>query len=204
MKFRDISNDTETTYTLQKNEACVFFMLNRSGDITFDLKGEGSTAHVFSFFIGKNDDEGSLVIHQKHLAPKTTSQAIVKSILSDSAKFSYRGSIHIEKTASLSDASQENRNLLLSGEARAFSEPALEILTSDVKCHHASTTSPLDKEMLFFATTRGLSPKSARELLVSGFLQSSLDTLHTLTHLSEETEENLSNRIQVDVSALIK
>lgn len=191
MTFTDITNDTQTIYRLKANEQRVFFMLNRSDDITVELLGAGATAHVFAFFIGNNQDKGLLNISQKHLAPRTTSRVLVKSILHDASEFSYRGTLHIAHDATLSDASQENRNLLLSRNAKAFSEPALEILTSDVRCHHAATTSPLNGEQLFALEARGLSSKQAKKLLVDGFLRSSLDTMGELIS-SQEQEKVLA------------
>lgn len=186
MIFKDISHDNTPTYTLNAGEQHVFFLLNRSDDITFELSGMNAVAHVFAFFIGKGQDEAHLTISQRHLAPHTTSRVLVKSVLDDSAHFSYRGTLHIAPEASLTDASQENRNLLLSHEAQAFSEPALEILTSDVKCHHAAATGPLNHEALFFAQARGLSKKQAENLLVNGFLRSSVDVLGALVSRAEK------------------
>lgn len=187
MQFRNISTDTKNYYTLKENEQCVFFLLNRSGDITFELQGAGAEARVFAFFIGTGTEKHTLSISQQHLASDTTSHVLVKSILRDAAEFSYQGMIHIAQVATLSDASQENRNLLLSKDARAFSKPALEILTSDVRCHHAATTSPLNPETLFFAETRGLNPKQAEELLIGGFFQSALDAMSAFIS-SQENE----------------
>lgn len=191
MRLQDITNDTQTVYRLTENEQAVFFLWNRSGDITFELSAINAQAHVFAFFVGKGQEECHLNISQKHLAPHTTSRVLVKSILDDESQFSYRGTLHIGKDATLSDASQENRNLLLSPRAKAFSEPALEILTSDVKCHHAATTSPLNVEQLFAIKTRGLSPKQAEQLLINGFLQSSLDSMSALIS-SQEQEKVLA------------
>lgn len=185
MIFKDISQDNVSIYTLNAGEQGVFFMLNRSGDITFELQGSGAEARVFAFFIGSESEKHALAIAQRHLAPGTTSHVLVKSILRDAAEFSYQGMIHIAERATLSDASQENRNLLLSKNARAFSKPALEILTNDVRCHHAATTSPLNPETLFYAETRGLNPHQAQELLIGGFLQSSLDTMNAFISSQE-------------------
>lgn len=189
MRFIDISTDTKSLYTLTENEQVVFFMWNRDGEITFELRGAGAEAHVFAFFTGKNDDQKILTINQKHLSPRTASHVLVKSILNDQASFAYQGTIHISKDAPLSDASQENRNLLLSEKARASSAPTLEILNNDVRCHHAATTSPLNREQLFFAETRGLSRTQAEELLIRGFLQSSIDALGKL--ISSQDKEKV-------------
>jgi len=191
MRLHDISTDTQSLYQLTENERVVFFILNRSGDITFELTGVGAEAHVFAFFIGNGKEQCHLNISQKHLAPKTISRVLVKSILDDESEFSYRGTLHIAKNATLSDASQENRNLLLSSKAHAISEPALEILTSDVRCHHAATTSPLNTEQLFFSQARGLSKAEAQSLILHGFLQSSLESMGALIS-SQDNEKMLA------------
>lgn len=191
MKFYDITNDTRTIYQLKENERAVFFMLNRGGDITFELGGAGAAAHVFALHIGKDTQQVMLNITQRHLSRETASRVLVKSVLFDQSQFSYRGTLHIAQNASLADASQENRNLLLSGEAKAFSEPALEILNHDVRCHHAATTSPLNQELLFLTQARGLTLNQGKSLLIHGFLQSSLDDMQKIIS-SQESEKVLA------------
>lgn len=186
MKFLDITHDTLDTYTLRENEQCVFFMLNRSGTVTFELQGRGAEAHIFSFFVGKDDAQGKLTLTQKHSAPQTTSHALAKSVLFDASQFAYEGLIAIDKEANRSDASQESRALLLSPLAQASSKPSLEILANDVKCRHAATASPLSQEALFFAEARGLSPAQAKALLVEGFF---FDAFSQMEALGVDTEE---------------
>lgn len=180
MHFKDISTDQKTLYRLKENEQCVFFMFNRSGEVTFELTGINAEAHIFSFFIGKGADRMMLRILQKHLAPKTTSHTLIKSVVTDEAECSYEGCISIDKKASHSDASQESRALLLSPRATMSMKPILEILTNDVKCRHAATASPLNKEALFFAQTRGLSSLQAKKLLIDGFWQDALSRIEAL------------------------
>jgi len=198
MIFKDISTDQETIYRLKENEQVVFFLFNRDGEITFELSGRGAAAHIFSFFIGKGTETKKLSIIQKHLAPDTTSSAVVKNVLFDASEYTYEGLVHITKDGKGSDASQECRTLLLSKDAKAFTKPALEILADDVRCRHAATVSPLNQESFFFAQSRGLSPEEARELLVGGFFRSSLQSLSTLVP-SEDSEKMLSWLLQASV-----
>ena len=180
MQFADISHDQKSTYRLKEGEQRVFFALNRSGEITIELAGVGATAHIFAFFTGHDRVNYSLNLVQKHLAPHTTSNALVKAVLDDTAQFHYDGTIRIEKQAVGSKASQESRSLLLSGEATAHTKPALEILADDVECRHAATVSPLDEAMLFYAKSRGLGDKEARALLVHGFLGEAIEKIYAL------------------------
>lgn len=186
MLFKNITTEKKTTYRLDTDERCVFFLFNRSGEISFELAGVGAEAHIFSFFIGKDKEKHALRITQNHLAPKTTSHMLIKSVVSDEASCTYEGTIYINKKASQSDASQESRAILLSSDAVVSMKPTLEILASDVICNHKATASPLNKEALFFAKTRGLSLSQAETLLLSGFFN---DALVKMTDLGVETEE---------------
>lgn len=180
MQIIDITTDKQTVYRLKSNERVVFFMLNRSGEITFELAGTNAEAHIFSFFVGKKNDEGKLSITQKHIAPRTTSRAIIKSVLFDESEYNFSGLITVNKQAKQSDASQESRTLLLSPFASVSAKPSLEILADDVKCKHSATASNLNKESLFFARSRGLSETQAATLLVNGFFNDTIEKMKKL------------------------
>lgn len=180
MQFKDISQEKKTLYTLKENEKCVFFLFNRSGEITFKLAGINAEVHIFAFFIGKGVEKYSLQIIQNHRAPKTTSHTLIKSIVSDEAICAYEGTISIDKQSSKSDASQESRAILLSSDALVSMKPTLEILANDVICNHKATASPLNKETLFFAEARGLSCVQAEKLLLSGFWNDALEKIEAL------------------------
>lgn len=171
MKFEDITQSDQFHYILDQPGKHVFFCFNRSGDFTFELAAPGSEVYVFALFVGKETKQHVLRVTQHHKAPQTTSRLLVKSVLSDQAIFRYEGLIKIDHAAKGSDAEQANRNLLLSKEASAFSKPDLEILTDDVACRHASTTSQLNADHLFFAESRGIPREDAQEMLAEGFIQ---------------------------------
>jgi len=77
--------------------------------------------------------------------------------------------IIVRPGAQRTDSKQTNNNLLLSTEARADSQPQLEIYADDVKCTHGSTVGPLDQTALYYLRSRGLSPETARSLVTYGF-----------------------------------
>jgi len=180
MDIKDISTNTDKLYTLRENERCVFFMLNRSGDITFDLAGPGAEAHIVAFFIGKKDVKETLRITQRHSSFNTTSSASVKSALFDESEFTYEGLIHIKEKASGSKASQEARALLVTPNTKAFFRPSLEILPEDVECRHAAAVSPLSKDALYFLKTRGISSEKAKKLLIEGFFKKDIEHIEDL------------------------
>ena len=110
---------------------------------------------------------------QDHVGPRTISDVEVKAALAGASRSIYYGITRVEEGASGSAANQQNRNLLLSGNAKADSDPVLEILTADViRCGHAATVGPVDQEALFYLQSRGLDRRTALQLLVNGFFQS--------------------------------
>jgi Fe-S cluster assembly protein SufD len=104
-----------------------------------------------------------------HAYPHCTSRELYKGILDGKSRGVFVGRILVREGASKTDAHQTNKNLLLSREALVDSVPQLEILASDVKCKHGSTTGQLDPAALFYLRSRGISEAAARSLLVFAF-----------------------------------
>ena len=56
-------------------------------------------------------------------------------------------------------------------------KPELEIYADDVKCSHGSTSGSIDKDAIHYLMTRGIDIKTAKQLLINGFLNDILDNL---------------------------
>lgn len=104
-----------------------------------------------------------------HTQPHCTSREFYKGILDGKSRGIFYGKIFVRKNAQKTDASQTNKNLVLSEGALADSTPALEINNNDVKCSHASTIGQLDKDGLFYLRSRGIDVASARSILTYAF-----------------------------------
>lgn len=101
--------------------------------------------------------------------PHGTARQLHKCIVDDRAHSVFNGKVFVPKAAQLTDASQLNRNLLLSRKARADTKPQLEIVADNVKCTHGATVSQLEADELFYLQSRGLDPITSRNLLIDGF-----------------------------------
>lgn len=169
-------------YNLKKNiHLTLVLILSRAVDadvwVSVRLLGRGASVNIIGLVIGRGDHHISIHTQQLHDAPETTSNLLVKAALFDIATFSYHGVIRIEKLAQKSDAYQRNESLLLSGQATARSDPALEILANDVRCTHGSTTGNINEDQLWYLMSRGISETAATRLLVEGFFDSALGTI---------------------------
>ncbi|MBE2293743.1 MAG: Fe-S cluster assembly protein SufD [Phycisphaerales bacterium] len=127
-----------------------------------------------------------------HADPYGSSEQLFKSVLNGKARTVFDGMIHVRQHAQKTEARQLNRNLLLSRQAQANSNPRLEILADDVKCGHGSSTGLLDPDALFYLRARGIPVEQARALLVQAFAQDSLNRI-SLTPLRERLANSLAH-----------
>ncbi len=141
------------------------------------LMGTGSVATVIGIIAGKKDAMVKVSTLQHHKARQTTSNLLVKSVLSDASHCAYDGSIAVDKSAQKTDAYQRNENLLLDENTQATSSPALEILANDVRCTHGAVVKTLDHQELWYLKSRGIDEKRARTMIASGFLSSALSLI---------------------------
>ncbi len=141
------------------------------------LAGPGSEARVTGGYAGGPGQHLDYDTTQEHAAPNTNSDLAFRGVLAAGATAVWRGMIKVDPGAQQTDAFQESRNLLLSTEAHADAIPGLEILADDVRCTHAAAIAQIDKEQLFYLTSRGLDPAAAKSLIIEGFLESLVERL---------------------------
>ena len=101
--------------------------------------------------------------------PHGVSKQLHKCIIGDRAHGVFNGKIFVPKLAQLTNASQLNRNLLLSSKSRIDTKPQLEITADNVKCAHGATVSQLEDDQIFYLQSRGIDENDARKLLVNAF-----------------------------------
>lgn len=119
-----------------------------------------------------------------HAAPGCTSREVYKGVLDDRARGVFQGKIVVRKDARKTDGHQLGRALLLSPEAEVDTKPELEIYADDVKCGHGATAGAPEEDQLFYLRSRGLDARTARALIVEGFMAELLEAglLETAEH----------------------
>jgi Fe-S cluster assembly protein SufD len=135
------------------------------------LEGIEAYSEFSGLYIAKGNQYIDNHTRVEHLSPHTTSQELYKGVLNDNAQAVFNGQVFIALGAAKSDASQSNRNLLLSDKAEIDTKPQLEIYTDDVKCSHGATVADLSEDALFYLRTRGIPIENAKALLLEGFMQ---------------------------------
>jgi len=102
---------------------------------------------------------------------------IQKCIIDDKGQAVFNGKILVPQKAQMTEASQMNRNLLLSPGGRVNTKPELQITADNVKCTHGATVSQLETDEVFYLRSRGLSELDARHLLLEAFAAEILQQL---------------------------
>ena len=147
-------------------------------DLGANLCEEGAGVTVYGIVLGDGIQKFDHHTTIEHNAPYTKSDLNFRVALKDKSRSAYTGNLKIAHEAIKSDAHQENRNLLLSGEAKAESIPELEILTNDVvRCNHGVTVGQIDKDQIFYLMSRGLSQKESEQAIVEGFMEPTISRI---------------------------
>jgi Fe-S cluster assembly protein SufD len=166
-------------------------------DLEALLDGEGASCTLNGLILAGDSQAGDYHVRVDHAQPHGTSQQLFKSVLDGRARSVFDGMIHVRPHAQKTDARQISRNLLLSKQASAHSNPRLEILADDVKCGHGSSTGFLDPDAEFYLRSRGISATQARAMLVHAFANDSLNLIR-LTPLRERLTRLLATRLALN------
>jgi Fe-S cluster assembly protein SufD len=138
-------------------------------DVNAVLAGEGVDCILNGLYLVAGRQVVDNHMRVEHARPHCASHELYKGILDGKARSVFNGLIHVHPGAQKTDAKQSNRNLLLSREAIANSNPQLEIYADDVKCTHGSTVGQLDEDAVFYLRSRGIGLEAARSLLTYAF-----------------------------------
>src|SRR6266545_1244910 len=138
-------------------------------DVNAVLAGEGIDCILNGLYLAEGRQLIDNHMRVDHVKAHCASHELYKGILDGKARAVFNGLIHVHPGAQKTDAKQSNRNLLLSSEAIANSNPQLEIFADDVKCTHGSTVGQLDDDAIFYLRSRGIGEEAARSLLTYAF-----------------------------------
>ena len=167
-----------------------YFQLSGKQDtirLFIDKDGENANTDLFGVFFPVSDNEYSIETRVNHNSPLCETEELFRGIADDSASGTFSGLVYVAKGAQKTTARQQNRNILLSNNARIHSEPQLEIYADDVVCNHGSSTGQIDEEALWYMQARGINKTTAMRLLVTGFAGDVLQKV---------TDENLRSKIE--------
>jgi len=138
-------------------------------DMTAVLGGSGASLILNGLSVVRGVQHVDHHTTIEHAQPHCESHELFNGIFDGHSRGVFNGRIIVRPGAQRTDSKQTSNNLLLSADARADTQPQLEIYADDVKCTHGATLGPLDPSALFYLASRGIGPAEARGLLTYGF-----------------------------------
>jgi Fe-S cluster assembly protein SufD len=163
-------------------------------DVNAVLAGEGIDCILNGLYLAEGRQLIDNHMRVDHVKAHCGSHELYKGILDGKARAVFNGLIHVHPGAQKTDAKQSNRNLLLSSEAIANSNPQLEIFADDVKCTHGSTVGQLDDDAVFYLRSRGIGAEAARSILTYAFASDIVERIK-LEPVRRDLEEFLFSRL---------
>jgi len=172
-----------SSITQKENSISETFIFSSGSDyikneVSCNLEGQYSSAFINGIHLLSKNKHHEIRTNTNHLYENTKSYQLIKSVIDDSSKSVYQGKIYVDSKAQKTDGYQLSKAVLLNEQAEFNAKPELEIYADDVKCSHGSASGSLDENSIFYLMSRGLDQKTAKELLINGFL---LDVVEKIT-----------------------
>ena len=207
LEYNKIQDKKETNFSVVTEqvyqEANSNFTINTAifngalvrNNLNIEVDASNCETNLNGLYLGKNKDHIDNHTVVDHKKPHCNSNEVYRGVLDDESTGVFNGKVFVRQDAQITNAFQQNNNILLSDNATANSKPELEIYADDVKCSHGSTTGQIDEEAIFYLQSRGISKKGALKLMINAFAKDaleriSIETLHEYidTKIEEELE----------------
>jgi Fe-S cluster assembly protein SufD len=140
-------------------------------DIVINCNGQDTHVSVSIGYVLNNHQSLQLTTQQTHNAIGCVSSIVSKGVLFDMTKVDFSGLITIDESGRYAQATLHNKNILASDAAIVRARPQLEITAHEVSCTHGAASGSLDEQDLYYVQSRGLDQRSARALLIQGFIK---------------------------------
>ncbi len=135
------------------------------------MVGEHAKGEVLSIAFageGQHQDAGAKMVH---VAPRTSSTIISKSVARGGGRTSYRGLVQVQEGAAGSKSTVKCDALLVDTISRSDTYPYVDVREDDVSMGHEATVSKIGEDQLFYLMSRGLTEDEAMAMVVRGFVE---------------------------------
>ncbi|WP_039758642.1 Fe-S cluster assembly protein SufD [Bartonella queenslandensis] len=150
--------------------------LNRQ-EVDIELQGQESDFQLRVINLLSGQTHSDLTMTVRHVEEKSTSTEIIRNVVTDKAVGVFQGIIRVAQKAQKTDARMACNSLILSDNAEFNAKPELEIFADDVACGHGATVANINHDYLFYLMARGIPFKTARALLIKGFISELIDDI---------------------------
>lgn len=141
------------------------------------LAGEGSVGEFFSLAITKNYQQADTGTKMIHLAPGTRSRIISKSIASGHSRNTFRSLVKVVESAEGSRNYSSCDSLIFGSNTHTNTDPTIVIRNNSSKVEHEAKSGSVDKTIVEYLSSRGLTEEEANNLVVAGYSSEVLQKL---------------------------
>jgi Fe-S cluster assembly protein SufD len=159
--------------------------------VEVDLEGDSSETKIVGAFYGHEDQHFDLDSRVWHVGEHTTADLVTRGVVDDHARSVYEGVQDVGREAWDTSSYQRENTLMLSDESEADASPKLIINNHDTEASHSATVGQVDRQDLFYMTSRGVDEQIARNMLVEGFFVPVLEEIEV-----EELREDFQGRVR--------
>ena len=141
------------------------------------LDGEEASCDLIGLYLTVGDQHIDNLINIDHAKPNCSSNIVYKGILDGESRAVFGGEVLVRKDSQKTNATQSDKNLILSEGAEVDSKPSLMIYADDVQCGHGATAGSINDETVFYMRSRGLDEKTASKFLIQAFAREIIEQL---------------------------
>ena len=159
-----------------------------------NLIGQEAKSNLNTIYLGTENQLFDLNYIAELRGEKTDANIEVQGALKDNAKKNFKGTIDFKKGCKKAKGNENEFCMLLSDTARSKALPMLLCTEEDVEGNHSSAAGKVEKDMLFYIMSRGLSYKEAMKLIVKAKFNNILETIKD-EDLKDEIVKEIDRRL---------
>src|SRR5690625_3505019 len=152
------------------------------------LEGNNAVTYPRTVTVGRSKQIQNFTTKTTSIGKGTDGQILQRGVLLGDTTAIFNAVGKIEHGASGSNAGQESRILMVSGNARGDANPILLIDEDDVTAGHAASVGRIDEMQVYYLQSRGISKKQAEQLIIHGFLAPVVEELPIETIRNQMTQ----------------
>ena len=170
------NNKLELNIEVTENSSLVYYMFNEKNfdnmKIKIDNKNNSKTNFNYSFV---SDKISKLEINNNILGNNIDSNIRVRAVSRDNGNIVVDSNGTVIKDTIDNNFNEDLRGLIL-GDSNIKINPDMYIDSNEVTANHNSTIGSINEDYLFYLNSKGIEIDEAKKLIVSGFINSILDS----------------------------
>ncbi len=147
------------------------------GDMDSELISQGGYADAKAIAVTAGAQKMAVTNRVTNRGKQTTGLINQRGVLLEQSELIFNGIGQIVHGAHGAKADQQNRVLMMSGDAHGDANPILLIDENDVVAGHAASVGPVDPEQMYYLMSRGVDRATAERMVIRGFLGSVLTVI---------------------------